>query len=151
MTVFNPFRELEQIREEIDRVFNQGGNFNPWRLAFLPGQAARKYPLVNLYEKNDNYVVEALAPGVDPKGLDVSITGNVLTISGEKQRGHDEKEPERIHRNERAAGKFVKSIELPSEVEQENVSAEYKHGVLYVTLPKSEKAKPRNVEIQVAN
>lgn len=154
MTVLNSFRDLEQIRREIDQVFNtfwpvNGGS--PWRLAFLPGQEARRYPRINLYEDSEGYVAEALAPGIDPDKLDVSVEGHTLTISGEKLKSNGDLKPEDIHRSERSAGRFVRSIELPGEVDVDKVEAGYKHGILMIKLPKTEQAKPRRIEVQVLN
>lgn len=146
---WNPFAEMDLLRREIDRVFEGfgGKNWN-WRSAFLPGSNARSYPLVNLSENEEEIVVEALAPGLDPQSLDVSIKGSTLTITGEKLPLEDVS-PEAYHRNERAAGKFVRSIELETEIEENKVSARYENGILLVTMPKSEKAKPRQITVDV--
>jgi HSP20 family protein len=152
MAQWNPWQELEAVRRGIDRAFEQVGLQLPplFRPAFLPGHAAREYPLVNLYDDNDTVYIEALAPGLDPASLNVSVVRNTLTLSGEKPRVTTEVKPEAFHREERAAGKFVRSLELPSEVDENKVKADYKNGLLLVTLPKAEKAKPRQINVQVA-
>jgi HSP20 family protein len=150
MAIADPWREIEALRREVDRVFSElglGPLGRPWRLAFLPGRAARQYPLVNLHDDGQNFYVEALAPGVDPDRFEVTVLGNTLTLSGEK-RGLPDVPPERIHRSERAAGRFVRTIELPAEVDPNKVSAEYKHGLLVVTLPRAEAARPRRVTVR---
>jgi HSP20 family protein len=148
----NPFQELEALRREIDRAFEGFGlRTEPFfRTAFLPGRAARDYPLVNVHEDRDAVYVEALAPGIDPASLNLSVVRNSLTLSGEKLRVPGEVQPEAFHRSERAAGKFVRHIELPVEIDDSKVKAEYKHGLLVVTLPKAERAKPRQIAVQVA-
>ena len=151
MADWNPWQTLEALRREIDRVFDDNSSRSePFaRAAFLPGRAARHYPLVNLYEDKDAVYVEALAPGVESSTMNISIQGNTLTISGEKLRVAGDVKPEAFHRSERATGKFVRHLQLPFEVDEGKVQAEYKHGLLHVTLPKAEKAKPKQIAIQV--
>lgn len=147
---WNPFREMEAIRREIDRVFNSRvpeGETPRAHGAFLPGRGARQYPLVNVAETPDAYLVEALAPGVAPETLNLSVMRDRLEISGEKPPSAKEIQPEAVHRNERAAGRFTRVLQLGAEVDEDRVSAEYKDGLLLVTLPKAEKAKPRRVQI----
>jgi HSP20 family protein len=152
MAQWNPFQELEALRRELDQAFeNFGLRTGPtFRSAFLPGRAAREYPLCNLHEDKDALYLEALAPGLDPASLHLTIVRNALTLSGEKQRVSDEVKAEAFHRSEREAGKFVRTVELPAEVEEAKVKAEYQNGLLLVMLPKAEKAKPRQVTVRVA-
>ena len=152
MAQWNPFQEMEVLRREIDRIFDSFGlRTGPvFRTAFLPGRAAREYPLCNLYEDKEAVYVEALAPGVDPASLNLTTTRNALTLSGEKHGLPGEVKSEMLHRNERATGKFLRSIELPVEVDENKVKADYKNGLLVVTLPKAEKAKPKQIGVQVA-
>jgi HSP20 family protein len=152
MAEWNPWQGLESLRREIDKAFEDFGwrTEVPFRTAFLPGRAARRYPLINLYEDRDNLYVEALAPGVDSASLDLTVVRNILTIAGEKHRVSDDIKPEAFHRSERATGKFVRHIELPIEVNENTVQADYKHGLLVITLPKAEQAKPKQISVQVA-
>lgn len=154
MTVWNLYNEMDRMRREFDQVFNALNSTptrTPWRTAFLPGISARRYPMINLYEDRDHYTVEALAPGIDPSHIDLSITGNILTLSGEKSNVQGDIKPESYHRSERAAGRFVRTVELPSEVNAEQVEAEYHNGILSVRIPKSEKAKPKAIQVKVAS
>jgi HSP20 family protein len=150
-STWNPWREIEALRRDIDNAFHSVDQTNGHRFrnAFLPGRAARQYPLVNLSEDRDHIYVEALAPGVDPASIDVAVMRNVLTISGEKRRLPEELKPEATHRSERATGKFVRSIELPMEIDSDQVKAEYKHGLLMVTLPKAAAAKPKQINVSI--
>ena len=154
MAQWNPWQVMDALRREIDQSFERTGVQLPplFRTAFLPGRAAREYPLINLHEDKDAVYIEALAPGLDPASLTVSVVRNILTLSGEKPRAAAEVKPEAFHREERAAGKFVRNITLPVEVEVEEskVKAEYKNGLVLVTLLKAEKAKPRQISVQVA-
>jgi HSP20 family protein len=151
MAELHPWQTLEALRRELDRVFDGTGTRNEpfFRTAFLPGTAARRYPLTNLYEDKDAMYLEALAPGVDPSTLHLNVVGNTLSITGEKRRVAGDVKPEAFHRSERATGKFVRHIELPVAVDEDKVQADYKHGLLTVTLPKTEKAKPKQIAVQV--
>jgi HSP20 family protein len=117
---------------------------------FLPGRQARNYPLVNLYEEQDALYLEALAPGLDPANIKISVLENVLTISGEKRRVPGDIKPEAFHRSERATGHFVRTVTLPIAVEVNAIQADYSNGLLTITLPKAEKAKPKQIAVNVA-
>ncbi len=148
MAAWDPFAEFDRLRQELDRAAGRAGELRPLRrLAFLPGRAARQYPLVNVHDDGENFYVEALAPGVDPAQLDITVVQNRLTISGEK-RGPADITPERVHRVERAAGRFVRTVDLPVEVEADKVEAQYKNGLLKLTLPRAAATKPRRVSVQ---
>ena len=147
-TAWNP---MDALRRDINRAFQNAGVSNEpsFRTAFLPGRGARRYPLINLAEDRDHLYIEALAPGVDPSTIDLSVIRNTMTISGEKRRHPEDIKPEAFHRSERAAGKFVRTVELPVEVNADQVKAEYKHGILMVTLPKAAAAKPKQISVSV--
>jgi len=150
MPVWEAFAEMEALRREMERRFTDAGPGygRAPRVAFLPGRGARQYPLVNVSEDEQNVYIEALAPGVDPKSLDLSVMEGALTIKGEKP-GLAQVSAEAYHRNERAAGRFVRTVELPLVVDAGKVSADYRNGLLLVTLPKAESALPRQVPITV--
>jgi HSP20 family protein len=151
MAEWNPFQDMEGLRREIDRAFEGFSLGQPtWQQAFLPGRGPRRYPLINLLEDQEHVYVEALTPGVDPQSLNLNLVQNHLTLSGEKSRVAGEIKPEAFHRNERASGKFVRTIDLPVEVDEGGIEAEYKNGLLLVTLPKAEKAKPKQIQVKVA-
>jgi HSP20 family protein len=147
-------RDLEALRNEVERAF-EGFGVGHWsfpfsRVSFLPGRSARDYPLVNVSEDQDHVYVEALAPGLNAENLEITVLKNALRIAGEKQALSEEIKPEAFHRNERSAGKFVRTIELPTEVQADNVAAEYKNGLLLVSLPKTEEAKPKQITVKVS-
>jgi HSP20 family protein len=150
MAEWNPFADMEALRQEIDRAFEGFGlgQLPSQRVAFLPGREPRRYPLINLLEDKDNFYVEALTPGVDPQSMNVTAMQNRLTLSGEKGDVGAIK-LEAFHRNERATGKFVRTIDLPVEIDEAQIQAEYKNGLLVLTLPKAEKAKPKQISIKV--
>ncbi len=150
MTMWDPFQGIDSLRREIDRAFDEAG-LGPLgrrgRLAFLPGRAARQYPLVNVYDNGETFAVEALAPGLDADKIELSVLRNTLTIAGEKL-GPQGVPPERMHRSERAAGRFVRTVELPAEVNPDAVSASYRNGMLAISVPRAEAARPRKIAIQ---
>jgi HSP20 family protein len=144
---------MDALRREVERVFESfgnGGTSPRFRSAFLPGRAARAYPLMNISETSDDVVVEAVAPGLDTDSLSISVVRNVLRIEGSKASLSPDIKPEAFHRKERSAGQFVRSIELPVHVDSEKVSARYQDGILRITLPKAQEAKPRQVQVEVA-
>jgi HSP20 family protein len=153
MAEWNPWQEMHRLRHDLDRAFEQMGGRNGGRhgrtfpTAFLPGRAARAYPLVNVSEDADALYVTALAPGLDPAAVQVTVQDDRLTMAGEKPRVAAEIQPEAFHRSERAAGKFVRTITLPSDVEHDKVQADYTNGLLVVTLPKAEQAKPKQIAV----
>jgi HSP20 family protein len=144
-TVWN---EMERLRSEMERLLGDRGAAQPRRLAFLPGSSARTYPLVNVSETAAGYKVVALAPGVNPASFEVTVKENQLTIAGEKRRTEGVA-PEEYHRSERAAGKFVRMLELPAAADPNKVKATYANGLLTIELEKSEASKPRQIPIQV--
>jgi len=148
---WSPLVDMEAMRREMERMFRESPRWPMpvFRAAFLPGRSARQYPMINLSEDKESFYVEALAPGVDAGSLDVTVAHNTLTISGEKPPTGANAKAEAFHRNERAAGRFVRTIDLPSEVDDKAVKANYRNGLLLITLPKSERAKPRQIAVQV--
>ncbi len=152
MAQWNPFVDMDQLRRDIDRAFEGFASAEgpSHRVAFLPGRGPRRYPLMNLFEDKENLYIEALTPGVNPDSFNVTIMQNRLTLSGEKSRISTDVNPEAFHRTERSSGKFVRTFDLPVEINEERMQAEYKNGLLLITLPKAEKAKPRQVSVKVA-
>ena len=150
MAIWDSFHEVDGLRREIDRAFEEAGLSTLGRrarVAFLPGRAARQYPLVNVYDNGDTLTVEALAPGLDPDKVDLTLVRNSLTIAGEKV-GPNSVASEGWHRMERSAGKFVRTVELPAEADPDKVSATYRNGLLVVSVPRADSARPRKVAIQ---
>lgn len=144
------FKEMELLRREIDDTFRGLAGRRGFDSLFMPGIGQRGYPLINLHGDSDNLYVEALLPGIDPAALEMTVQQNTLTISGKRQL--QEELPEKVvwHRRERGLGKFMRTVELPLDVKTDEVRAEYKDGVLRVTLPKAEAAKPTRVAIEAA-
>ena len=144
----DPFRELEELRRELFRTLDTFLPETPQTL-FLPGLSARSYPLVNVYEDPETFKVYALAPGIDPDTIDVSVLENQVTIRGEKKPTATDVKPENWHRNERAAGRFIRTFDLPMDVDPDKVEAVYSKGILEVILPKAENAVPKRIKVKV--
>jgi len=105
-------------------------------------------PAIDLSETNNDIIMKAELPGIDPKDIDISLTNDLLTIKGEKKQEKEEKE-EDYHLIERSYGSFIRSIRLPKDVQSDKISASYKNGILKVILPKSEEAKKKEIKIKV--
>jgi HSP20 family protein len=143
---FEPFRDLTTLQERMNRLFSesyrtQQGSEDDWALG---GTWA---PAVDIYEQDHNIVIKAELPGVDPKDVDIRLDNNVLTLKGERKLDSEVKK-ENYHRVERAYGVFTRSFTLPNTVDANNIKAEFKDGVLRITLPKREEAKPKQIQIQ---
>jgi len=134
---------LSSLRREFNEMFDRF-----WSGALEPMQFGKWTPAVDISENDDCVLVQAEVPGMDPEQIDVSLEGNVLTIRGEKKEQRQDK-GENFHRVERQYGMFMRSIQLPSDVVADKVTASFKNGVLEVRLPKSEEAKPKRVAIDV--
>lgn len=136
---FSP--DLDGMRRQMDQLFEalSGGT--------LARPSAGVFPLTNLTEDKDNFYVRAELPGMKSDELDIQVTANGISISGERkiaQEGNNVK----YHRREREAGKFSRLIGLPSEVDTAKVDASLKNGILTITVPKSEAAKPRQITVK---
>jgi HSP20 family protein len=146
---WEPFRDLVGLQERMNRLFdesfrgiNRTGSEEDWG----GGSWA---PAVDIYEQNGNIVLKAELPGVDPKDVDVRVENNILTLRGERKLENEVKR-EYYHRVERAYGSFTRSFTLPNVVDTEKIKAEYKDGLLRMTLPKKDEAKPKQISINVA-
>jgi HSP20 family protein len=106
-------------------------------------------PSLDLSDRGDSLVAELEVPGMDPKEINISVTGDVLTISGEKKREREDKEHS-YHLVERSYGKFSRSVQLPSTVDPDRVEASFKDGILTITLDKTEQAKTKKIEVKAA-
>lgn len=145
MAMLDFFREMENLRREIDSAFRGFGRGVVFEPSFMPGLGAGRYPQVNLREDGESIYVEALVPGLDPKDLELSVMRNTLTLSGERRESEGSGT---CHRNERGSGKFLRTIELPVEVNADQVKAECRNGVLTIILPKAEAARPKRISVQ---
>jgi len=143
---WRPTRDLLNIREEMNRLFDDF--FSGWperRKGLLEGEWA---PTIDVAETENDIVVTAELPGVEQDGVDITITDDILTLKGEKKEEREVKK-ENYHRIERSYGSFQRSVNLPTGVQSDKAKASYKDGVLKITVPKAEEAKPKQIKINV--
>ena len=140
---FEPFRGASALQDQINRLFNDVFE-GPSGESSLTTWA----PAVDIFETEHELVVKADLPDVDPKDLDIRVENNVLTIRGERKFEKKVSE-ENYLRVERAYGAFARSFSLANTVNSENIKADYQNGVLTLTIPKREEAKPKQIKVNV--
>ena len=134
------------LERRINRMFDDAFGNLDWQ--FRESATAAWVPAVDVLEEPDAIRIMAEVPGVKPEDVKIAIENNVLTIQGTKQQVAEER-TERVHRYERTYGQFERGFMLPATVDADHIKATYESGVLTVTLPKVEKAKPRTVQVEV--
>ncbi len=140
----DPFRDFGDIQTEVNRLFD---NFLG-RPAQAGGMERVWAPAVDMYETKDELVVTAELPGLNEKDIHLSITGDMLSIRGERQWNQEVKQ-ESYYRGERWYGKFERTLPLPMSVQADKVTASYRDGVLTIKLPKVEEIKSKEIKIDV--
>ena len=146
LTRWNPFgagwlNQVQQLQSEMNRLFDRWGEGGRG-----PFDAA-VFPAINVFEEENAFTAEAELPGLDLKDIEIYVTGqSQLTIKGERKLPAPEKSVQ--HRQERSFGKFVRTLTLPSPVDEAKVEARLENGVLTIRLPKHERAKPRRIAIK---
>ena len=149
LTRFEPFRSLGGLQDRIDRLFEVGlVRLRPWTSEAI--EDAAWSPAVDIVETENDIVLRADLPGVDPKDVDIQVENGTLTLKGERKFESDVKEDD-YRRVERVYGSFLRSFALPSTVDAEKVEAEYRNGVLELKLPKRPEAKPKQIKVAVKN
>ena len=144
LTRWEPFRELATMRDVMDRFFDEPFMRLPTLWEREPGTTSLALDVV---ENPESYVVKALVPGVKPEEIEVTIDNNVLTIKGESKEESEHKEGD-YHLRERRYGSFYRSVSLPANVKADKIEALNENGVLTLTLPKAEEAKPKKIEVK---
>jgi HSP20 family protein len=138
---WDPFRDMMNLRRNMDRLFDEAMTDSEtwpqvtWDLA------------LDVIENEDEYLVRASLPGLNPDDLEITYINNALTIKGEVK-GENEVKESRYHLRERRYGSFARSILLPSNVSAEKIEAKYENGVLTLKLPKAEEAKPKKIDVK---
>jgi HSP20 family protein len=133
----NIFNEMDRLRKEVNGLFNNYGH----------ASSNATFPLLNAYEDKENVMVTAELPGLTKDQVSITFSDGVLTLSG-KQETPDKLKEMSVIRKERAEGDFEKTLRIPMKVNQEAISASFSNGILSITLPKAEEAKPKTISIE---
>jgi HSP20 family protein len=137
-----PFTEIETLREQLDKVFDQ-------RAATRDNSEATWMPALEFVDAGDNFVLKAQLPGIDPKDVDIQVTREAISISGERRYENTDEKSGYV-RSEFRYGKFHRVLTLPAHIQNDSVQAEYKDGILMLTLPKVTEARNKVVKINLA-
>ncbi|MBF0148035.1 MAG: Hsp20/alpha crystallin family protein [Magnetococcales bacterium] len=138
---YDPFRQFRSLQSEINRLFDRDMDDSTGQMTAWPLR-------VDILEDENRIVIKADVPGMEQKDINIHVDNGRLNISGER-RFDDETKKENAYRVERAYGRFSRSFQLPNTTDADKISASYRNGVLEVTLPKLEEAKPRSIQVQL--
>ncbi len=131
--VWSPWREMERLQQDVNRLLSR--------------ESAPTFPAVNIWASDQDVIVTAEVPGVDPANLDITVAENILRLTGSRK--PEELKPGEVsHRRERASGEFTRSFRLPYAVDSGKVEASCEKGILKVRLPRAEEDKPRKIAIK---
>ena len=143
---WDPFGEFTPLRQMMDRLMEDAWVRPPgsWVQGSPEGLGHFAF---DLYETGDDFVVTATLPGLKPEDLDISVQGNMLTISGELKSDEQGNEQRTYYNRERRYGKFSRQVTLPAGIQGDRIQATFEHGVLKLQIPKAEEMKPRRIQI----
>lgn len=140
---WRPFREMNSLQRAMDRMFADAmiGPEWDWRTSLDQDLA------LDIVENDDNFLVKASIPGIDPDDLDISLSGRTLSIRGEVKE-ETESDKGKYYLRERRYGSFSRTVTLPTEINADEIEASYQSGILNLKLPKSEAEKPKHIEVR---
>jgi len=141
---WEPFSEMMTLRDAMDKLF-EDSFVRPSHLAWP--ELGRGDPPVDMYQTANGVVVKASIPGLKPDEVDISITGDILTIKGEHKEDKETKEQDYFYKEHRC-GAFNRSLAIPVQVKADKAEATFENGVLTLTLPKAEEAKPKQIKVK---
>ena len=144
MERWQPVRNLNDIQSEMNRLFDSVFGYP----TTVSGSERFWAPLADMYETKDDLVLSFELPGISEKDVNVSITGDLLTVKGERRAEQTSKD-DTYHRLERVYGKFERTVQLPMPVQADKVKATYRDGMLHIQLPKAEEVKPKEIKINI--
>jgi len=129
-------QEIQRLQRDMNRLFTG-----------MPRAIGQEYPAINVWGGENDYIITAELPGIDPAQIDISVVGDTITFSG-SQDFEPLNEGETYHRQERAGGRFSRTLELPFQIDATKVSAQYEKGILKIILPRMAAEKPRKINIK---
>jgi HSP20 family protein len=135
--IADPMTEMQRLQREMNRIFSGATELY-----------AHDFPAINVWRSENGAIVTAELPGVDPSKIDISVVGDIFTLTGSREPA-PLKEGESYHRQERTHGRFARTLQLPFQVDAAKVEAKYEKGVLYITLPRVEAEMPKKIAIKV--
>ncbi len=141
---WEPMRDAVTLRDAMDRLFDEAFT-RPWGL--MDGGRGAGGPAVDMYQTDNEVVVKAAVPGMKPEDVQISVTGDMLTIKGETQEKSETKE-KAYHIREHRWGSFERVVGLPTAVVSDKAQAEFENGILTITLPKAEEVKPKMISVK---
>jgi len=136
----SPWREMERLRREMNRLFSEWPRSSQWT-------AAPSYPAMNAWTNDNSAIVTAELPGVRPEDIDITVEEDMLTLRGSRQ-PEEVGEGVTFHRRERRFGSFTRTFRLPFDVDADKVEARFQNGVLSITLPRAEADKPKKIAVK---
>jgi HSP20 family protein len=139
--IWNPWDEMMSLREAMNRLVEES------YVRPVTGSATRNTLALDLFEDGDNVEVTATLPGLNPEDVDITVQGDVLTIKGEHKQTQERKQGN-YHLRERRVGTFYRAVQLPCPVQPDKAQAEFRNGVLHLTLPKAEETKPKQIRVR---
>ena len=134
----SPWHDVNHLRREMNRLFDS---------SYSTDRAPAGYPAMNVWMSQEGAIVTAELPGIDPDGIDISVTGDTLTVSG-CHNPDVQQEGESYHRRERSCGRLSRSFQLPFQIAKEGIEATFENGVLNIDLPRTEADKPKKIEVK---
>ena len=145
LTRWEPASDVMTLRDAMDRLFDDAFT-RPFSLQRNGGATWSSLP-IDMYQTNDDVIVKAVVPGIQPDQVQINVTGDVLTIRGEAKQ-EEEKKERAWHLREHRFGSFERSVALPVSVVPDKATAEFENGILTITLPKAEEVKPKAITIK---
>ncbi|MEN6446291.1 MAG: Hsp20/alpha crystallin family protein [Syntrophaceae bacterium] len=136
---WDPWREMERFRREVDSLVTGTRRF-----------PVANFPPMNVFSGDEDVTITSEIPGIDPADIELTVTGDTLTIKGTRK-PQEVREGEKWHRRERGSGSFYRSVQLPYNVDGNKVQADYVNGVLTIVLPRSEAERPRKISVTKGN